>query len=156
MHDALYESQGALGREDLIHHATGLGLDVERFTEELDSESHAPRVQRDVDSGLASGVSGTPGFFVGGRLFGGSFDAASLTTALETAAGRPPSTGSRPDRPPGQRRPRRARGATRQAGRPARRRSAWMTVPSSRRCSPVTETVFRLSRRTGVESGAER
>lgn len=87
MHDALYESQGALGREDLIHHATGLGLDMQRFTEELDSESHAPRVQRDVDSGLASGVTGTPGFFVGGRLFGGSFDAASLTTALETAAG---------------------------------------------------------------------
>ena len=79
--------EAALGREDLIHHATGLGLDVQRFTEELDSESHAPRVQRDVDSGLASGVTGTPGFFVGGRLFGGSFDAASLTTALETATG---------------------------------------------------------------------
>ena len=60
---------------------------MQRFTEELDSGSHAPRVQRDVDSGLASGVTGTPGFFVGGRLFGGSFDAASLTTALETATG---------------------------------------------------------------------
>ena len=32
MHDALFESRGALGREDLIHHATGLGLDVQRFT----------------------------------------------------------------------------------------------------------------------------
>jgi len=85
MHDALYESRGGLGREDLIHHASGLGLDLQRFTGELDSESHAPRVQRDVDSGLASGVTGTPGFFVGGRLFGGSFDAASLRTALETA-----------------------------------------------------------------------
>jgi protein-disulfide isomerase len=87
MHDAMYESRGALAREDLIHQATELGLDADRFTEELDSSVHAPRVQRDVDSGLASGVTGTPGFFVSGRLYGGSFDAASLTTALETAAG---------------------------------------------------------------------
>jgi protein-disulfide isomerase len=87
MHDAMYESRGALAREDLIHRATELGLDSDKFTEELDSSVHAPRVQRDVDSGLASGVTGTPGFFVGGRLYGGSFDAASLTTALETTAG---------------------------------------------------------------------
>ncbi len=86
MHDRMYESRGALSRDDLIHHATELGLDAERFTAELDSSVHAPRVQRDVDSGLASGVTGTPGFFVGGRLHGGSFDAASLITALETAA----------------------------------------------------------------------
>ncbi len=87
MHDRMYESHGALSREDLIHHATELGLEVDRFVTELDSSVHAPRVQRDVDSGLASGVTGTPGFFVGGRLHAGSFDAASLTAALETSAG---------------------------------------------------------------------
>jgi formate-nitrite transporter family protein len=86
MHDRMYESRGALHREDLLHDASELGLDVERFTRELDSEAHAPRVQRDVDSGLASGVTGTPGFFVGGRMHGGSFDAASLTAALEATA----------------------------------------------------------------------
>jgi formate-nitrite transporter family protein len=86
MHDRMYESRGALGREDLIAQATELGLDTDRFTAELDSEVHAPRVQRDVDSGLASGVTGTPGFFVGGRHYGGSFDARSLTAALETSA----------------------------------------------------------------------
>jgi protein-disulfide isomerase len=86
MHDRMYESRGSLGREDLIHYATELGLDADRFTTELDSETHAPRVQRDLDSGLASGVTGTPGFFVGGRLHAGSFDAASLTSALEATA----------------------------------------------------------------------
>ena len=88
MHDTMYESRGALGRESLIGYARELGLDVDRFTQELDSSVHAPRVQRDVDSGLASGVTGTPGFFVGGRLLGGSFDANTLITALETSAGR--------------------------------------------------------------------
>jgi formate-nitrite transporter family protein len=86
MHDRMYESGGALSREDLIGYATELGLEAGRFAEELDSEVHRPRVQRDVDSGIASGVMGTPGFFVGGRLHGGSFDAQSLIAALETSA----------------------------------------------------------------------
>jgi protein-disulfide isomerase len=85
MHDRMYESGGALSREDLIGYAGELGLDSDRFAAELDSAAHAPRVQRDVDSGLASGVTGTPGFFVGGRLYAGSFDAQSLTAALETS-----------------------------------------------------------------------
>jgi formate-nitrite transporter family protein len=86
MHDRMYESAGALSREDLIGYASELGLDSDRVGAELDSEVHRPRVQRDVDSGIASGVTGTPGFFVGGRLYGGSFDAQSLTTALQTSA----------------------------------------------------------------------
>jgi formate-nitrite transporter family protein len=86
MHDRMYESRGALGREDLIGYAAELGLDADRVATELDSEVHRPRVQRDVDSGLASGVGGTPTFFVNGRLHRGSFDAASLITALEASA----------------------------------------------------------------------
>jgi formate-nitrite transporter family protein len=86
MHNRMYESGGALSREDLIGYGSELGLDSERVGAELDSEVHRPRVQRDVDSGIASGVTGTPGFFVGGSLYGGSFDAQSLTAALETSA----------------------------------------------------------------------
>lgn len=86
MHHRMYESGGALSREDLIGYASELGLDSERVGAELDSEVHRPRVQRDVDSGIASGVTGTPGFFVGGRLYGGSFDAQSLTAALEASS----------------------------------------------------------------------
>ena len=86
MHDRMYESRGALSRQDLIAHAGELGLDAGRVAAELDSSVHAPRVQRDLDSGLASGVTGTPTFFVGGRLHAGSFDAASLIAALELSA----------------------------------------------------------------------
>lgn len=86
MHDRMYESGGALSREDLIGYAHELGLDSDRVAAELDSGVHRPRVERDFDSGIASGVTGTPGFFVGGRLHGGSFDAQSLRAALETSA----------------------------------------------------------------------
>jgi protein-disulfide isomerase len=87
MHDRMYESNGALSRDDLIRDAAELGLDSERVAAELDSRAHASRVQRDLDSGIASGVTGTPGFFVGGRLHKGSFDAQSLTAALEATGG---------------------------------------------------------------------
>jgi protein-disulfide isomerase len=83
MHDRLYESRGRLGREDLVAYAGELGLDADRVASELQSEVHRPRVQRDVDSGLASGVRGTPTFFVNGSLHAGSFDAATLIAALE-------------------------------------------------------------------------
>jgi NhaA family Na+:H+ antiporter len=83
MHNRLYEARGALRRDDLIAHAAALGLDAERVSAELESSAHAPRVERDVESGRASGVPGTPSFFVGGRLHHGSFDAGSLIAALE-------------------------------------------------------------------------
>lgn len=83
MHDLIYESRGALGHEDLVAHAAALGLDAERVRAELDSGAHADRVQRDVDGGAASGVTGTPAFFVNGRLHEGPFDAATLSAALE-------------------------------------------------------------------------
>lgn len=86
MHDRMFESRGALGRENLIAHARELGLDPDRIAAELDSSLHAPRVQRDLDSGLASGVSGTPAFFVGGRLYTGAYDGPSLIAALEGSA----------------------------------------------------------------------
>jgi formate-nitrite transporter family protein len=85
MYDRLYESRGALERNDLIGYASELGLDAERVAEELDSEVYRPRVQRDFDGGIASGITGTPGFFVGGRLYTGSFDAQSLRAALESS-----------------------------------------------------------------------
>jgi Na+:H+ antiporter, NhaA family len=86
MHDRLYEARGALRPDDLIAHAEALGLDADRVSDELDSSTHAQRVERDVESGVASGVPGTPGFFVAGRLHAGSFDAGSLIAALEAAA----------------------------------------------------------------------
>jgi formate-nitrite transporter family protein len=86
MHDRMYESYGALSRDDLIGYTAELGLDSDHVAAELDSSVHTARVQRDVDSGLASGVTGTPSFFVGGRLHVGSFDARSLTAALEASS----------------------------------------------------------------------
>jgi Na+/H+ antiporter NhaA len=82
MHDLLFANQAALHPPDLEAYARQLGLDVERFREDLQERRFALRVSRDVESADVSGVAGTPTFFINGRRFYGSYDVTSLTDAL--------------------------------------------------------------------------
>ena len=61
------------------------------------------------------------------------------------------SSGSRPGRSPERPLPRRVPAGSHRAAPRAPHRLSGITVPSSRRCSPLTEIVLRRSRRTGVE-----
>jgi predicted DsbA family dithiol-disulfide isomerase len=74
---------------DLYRHASDLGLDLDRFSEDLRHRRHAPRVERDVQSADASGVAGTPTFFINGRRHHGVYDVDTLTREVETAARAP-------------------------------------------------------------------
>jgi protein-disulfide isomerase len=85
MHDKLLDHQAELTAPDLERYAEELGLDVERFWEELRRREYAPRVAEDVASADASGVSGTPTFFINGRRHHGAYDTASLTAAVQRA-----------------------------------------------------------------------
>jgi Na+/H+ antiporter NhaA len=88
MHDLLFEHQDALSKRDLIRYAGELGLDVDRFADDLRRHVGASRVQGDVDSADLSGVSGTPTFFVNGRRHHGAYDIESLTAAVQAARAR--------------------------------------------------------------------
>ncbi len=85
MHDVLYEHQDALTFDDLRSYARQLRLDVERFSDDLDSRRYALRVARDIESADASGVAGTPTFFINGRRHFGAYDLDSLTAAVRDA-----------------------------------------------------------------------
>jgi Na+/H+ antiporter NhaA len=85
MHDLLLDHQGELTPRDLAGYARELGLDTERFTDEMRTREYAPRVSEDVASADESGVGGTPTFFINGRRHYGAYDVASLTTAVEAA-----------------------------------------------------------------------
>ena len=67
MYDLLLTHQGKLGLDDLEGYAQDLGLDVDRFSEEIRRREYAARVADDVASADESGVSGTPTFFINGR-----------------------------------------------------------------------------------------
>jgi protein-disulfide isomerase len=85
MHDALLSNQDALRPRDLRRQAEEIGLDVERFEEDLRTHRHAGRVLADVVSADESGVSGTPTFFINGRRHYGVYDIQTLTEAVRAA-----------------------------------------------------------------------
>ncbi|MGH2554643.1 MAG: Na+/H+ antiporter NhaA [Actinomycetota bacterium] len=86
MHDLLFAHQDALDPDNLYRYAAELGLDVERFSDELRTRKHAPRVARDVESADQSGVAGTPTFFINGRRHHGAYDLDTLTGSVEREA----------------------------------------------------------------------
>ena len=85
MHDLLFDHQDALEPKNLVEYARELGLDVDRFTDELRRHEHAGRIASDVDDADLSGVSGTPTFFVNGIRHQGAYDIDTLTAAVRAA-----------------------------------------------------------------------
>lgn len=64
MHNKLFECYPALSDSDLVEYAVQLELDMQRFLQELADHIHAERVQSDIASGQAYGVTDTPTFFI--------------------------------------------------------------------------------------------
>ena len=83
MHAVLFAHQDELELEDLAGYAADLGLDVEQFLRDLDDEELTRHVEQDVASAEASGVRGTPTFFIGDTRHVGPHDARTLIAALE-------------------------------------------------------------------------
>jgi Na+/H+ antiporter NhaA len=88
MNDRLLEHQDELAPPDLRRHAEELGLDIERFWDELRRREHASRVAEDVATADASGVAGTPSFFINGRRHQGAYDTETLSAAVRRARNR--------------------------------------------------------------------
>jgi protein-disulfide isomerase len=82
MHDLLFRRQKALERGDLERYAGEIGLEVERFQQELEARIHLDRIEGDRSSALASGATGTPTIFVDGLRYRGSYERAELRRAL--------------------------------------------------------------------------
>lgn len=88
MHDLLFKHQDALTTPDLLGYAAELGLDPERFAEDLRAQPGRTRIAQDVESADQSGVSGTPTFFINGRRHHGAYDIDTLTKAVKAALAR--------------------------------------------------------------------
>lgn len=84
-HDRLLERPDELTAIDLGRHAEALGLDGERFWDELRGRAHAGHVDDDVAGADASGVAGTPTFFINGRRHHGAYDVDTLSAAVRAA-----------------------------------------------------------------------
>ena len=85
MHDLLFRNQQHLEPGDLRRYAERLGLDLERFASDEAGPAVKARIERDVETGIQSGVDGTPSLFIDGRRYRGPRDAESLALALEAS-----------------------------------------------------------------------
>jgi protein-disulfide isomerase len=83
MHDLLFEHQANLKDNVLLKLAVKLRLASDHLVHALKEGKYAARVQTDLDSGIASGVQGTPTFYINGQRYDGDYDLDSLIAAIE-------------------------------------------------------------------------
>jgi protein-disulfide isomerase len=95
MHNELFAHSRQLNRQNILVWAKAIGLDMDKFTADLDSGKFAKTIEKDASDGEAAGVMGTPAFFINGKLFNGPMelpavkpilDAELKGTAAQTAA----------------------------------------------------------------------
>ncbi|MEI5582640.1 MULTISPECIES: Na+/H+ antiporter NhaA [unclassified Agromyces] len=79
----MFANQDELTTDDLCRYAAELGLDVERFLEDLHSPKVVRRVEDDLLDAEVMDLHSTPTFFVGGVRHIGPWDSRSLIRALE-------------------------------------------------------------------------
>ena len=71
-HDLLFENQDQLGKDNYKKWAQEAGLDLPKFTACVESKKYQDEVQEDFTEGQQYGVTGTPGFFINGKLVSGA------------------------------------------------------------------------------------
>ncbi|KQT35564.1 disulfide bond formation protein DsbA [Chryseobacterium sp. Leaf405] len=71
MHDAIYENQEDMNENFLLELAEKLDLNISQFKKDIESSALAEKVDSDFESGVLSGVNGTPSFFINGNKFNG-------------------------------------------------------------------------------------
>ena len=86
MHDAIFSHQHALEDADLEQLAEAVGLDMQQFARDMAERPYLSRIEEDLQSGIRSGVRGTPTFFLNGVLYAGSWKQEALLAALEEAS----------------------------------------------------------------------
>lgn len=86
MHDLIYGRAQELEPALLRDLARSVGLDLERFDSELAGETHLRHVMEDFQSGVDSGVNGTPTFVINEERLDWDFQIATLRAALEHAS----------------------------------------------------------------------
>ena len=82
MHDLLYAGYPDISRATVMGYARKLGLDITRFTAEVNSHKYAARVAAEEKEGESVDVAGTPTIFINGKKFNETFDEATVAPLI--------------------------------------------------------------------------
>jgi Na+:H+ antiporter, NhaA family len=83
MHDSIFGREPPIDEADAMELARAIGLDLDRFARDLESQEVGARVEQDLADGRRNGVTGTPTLFVDGVRYDGAWDFYSMLEALE-------------------------------------------------------------------------
>jgi protein-disulfide isomerase len=82
-HDLLFANAPKASQDQLKAYAEEVAIDIPKFERCLASSIHAAAVQKDFDEGIRSGVTGTPTFFVNGRVLAGALPVEAFTRVID-------------------------------------------------------------------------
>lgn len=88
LHDMLYLYQNKLDPESLKVYANELGIDMGKFNKCLDEGQMAEEVKKDFADAQKYGITGTPAFFINGKLVTGAVPYADFKKEIEAALGK--------------------------------------------------------------------
>ena len=83
MYAQLFQNQASLNEQALFSYARRIGLDMDQFGQDIQSRAVASKIEGDIESGLKSGVSGTPSFYINGQKFEGDWGGRGLVHHLK-------------------------------------------------------------------------
>jgi protein-disulfide isomerase len=72
MHDKIFENQREMSPEKYLEYAAAIGLDVEQFKRDLESEEVKKRIDADLAEVSKLPSTGTPAFYINGLLLSGA------------------------------------------------------------------------------------
>jgi protein-disulfide isomerase len=85
MYELLLRPSSSLDQDSLLGYARDLGLDLDRFGQEVTGAAHAAKIEQDVREGVRNGVNATPKFYVDGRRIDGKFPLEGLEDAIRAS-----------------------------------------------------------------------
>ena len=86
MHDMLFTHSQELGNGYLVEYANHLELDISRFLQDLSKQVYVDRINKDIESGLQSGVTAAPALFINGIRYRDRWNTKQLMAAMITAS----------------------------------------------------------------------
>ena len=85
MYELLLDPSSGLDLDSLLGYARDLGLDPDRFGQEITEGAYAAKIERDIQAGVESGVNATPKFYVDGRRIDGKVPLDGLEDAIRAS-----------------------------------------------------------------------
>jgi protein-disulfide isomerase len=82
MHNMIFQYQQQLSPRSLLVFAEEIELNIKTFKADIADPALAEKVEAHFESGVRSGVNGTPSFFINGYKYNGSFDFDSMSAAI--------------------------------------------------------------------------